>query len=133
MPKSVLTEEQKLACVEMRKAGMTLQQIADASGVTRAAIGQLLIRRAPELNGPGYYGPATEHKLRNRCVYPGLASWMIENKITPCRLGRMAGIDSHVNIYNMLFGKNDLQKKSIDRLLAATGLTYEQAFGKRNA
>lgn len=133
MAKNVLTEDQRWACVEMRKDGMTLQQIADEFGISKAAVGQLIHSRAPELNGPGYFGPATELKLRKRCVYPGLADRMIKNRVTPCRLGRMAGIDDHVNIYGMLFGKHDMRKKSIDKLLTATGLTYEEAFGGRTA
>lgn len=63
------------------------------------------------------------------CVYPNIQKWMETNRITWERFGEMA--DVHFNtLRKALTAGLDLRKTSIDGVLTATGLTYEQAFAK---
>lgn len=111
-----MTIEQKCEIYRMRLEGATLQECADKFGVSKECI----INTIPNVGrGKQTYGES--------CVYPGLKKWMAENKCTSKELAsRCAMTASHMS--NILTNKRGIKKLTIDRILDATGLSYEEAF-----
>ena len=108
--------------IEMRKSGMTYAAIGAALGVAKQTVyvackGNNELRRAP---------------LYDRIIYAGLKRYMDENKIAVKELAEKTGI-ANQNVFQILTGKNDPCKRSIDRILRATGLTYEEAFAPKGS
>ena len=64
------------------------------------------------------------------CIYPGLKLWMWDNDWNTCRLSQEAGVPDNTLSQN-LRGNTDMKMCTIRRILAVTGLTFEQAFGER--
>lgn len=64
------------------------------------------------------------------CIYPGLKLWMWDNDWNACRLAQEAGVPESTLSQN-LKGNTDMKMYTIRRILAVTGLTFEQAFGER--
>lgn len=127
-----LTPEMRAECVELRRQGWTLRRIAAKYGVTYSAIEYNLLRDMPEYIASKPFGHANMKRLREKCVYPGITKWMIEHRISPVTLARGCGFElSHV--YRLLSGRSIPRKNNIDKLLAFTGMTYEEAFGGGNA
>lgn len=108
--------------IELRKIGMTYAEIGAALGVSKqtafvACKDNNELRRAP---------------LYELIVYAGLNRYMKENKMAVKELAEKTGI-SNQNVFQILTGKNDPCKRSIDRILRATGLTYEEAFAPKGS
>lgn len=110
--------------LEMREDGMTYQQIADRLGCSKSYVGQLL-----GAYNPYYFIAVTEEG----CIYPGLREWMNDNKVGrtelaqrmsnvawPCAVSTLSGI---------LRGHHVPSKTTVDSILKATGMTYEECFG----
>lgn len=64
------------------------------------------------------------------CIYPGLKLWMWDNDWNTCKLAREVGVNENT-LYQNLSGNTDMKMCTIRRILAVTGLTFEQAFGER--
>ena len=68
-----------------------------------------------------------------QCIYPGLRNWMNYEGVCVSALIRMLYGEGNENkrllVTRALTGGN-CSKKTIDRILEVTGLTYEEAFGK---
>lgn len=118
MSASKLTTMQIKEIQEKYAAGMTQRALAAEYGVSQA----LIQKRCG--------GPYRSYKSK-KIVYSGLENWMQENAISIRKMTELSGMN-YVALYYILIGKNDPNKKSIDRILKATGLTYEQAFGGKN-
>lgn len=108
--------------VELRKQGMTYQEIADIFGCSKSYVGSLLSK-------------SKECQFRTitpkDCVYVGIRNWMNENKISKSGLCRMVYGYVHPVSNNRLaaiYKGHGCTKETIDMILAATGLTYEEAF-----
>ena len=65
-----------------------------------------------------------------KCIFPGLGTWMHMNGWGIKELAAHTGI-AYQTIRSNLTGKHEFGMYAIDRVLEATGLTYEQAFGRR--
>lgn len=108
---------------EAREAGMSYPQIAKMYGVSYQCVAQACARR-----GIGHFKPYTKEEV----VYPNLRKWMNENEVSRSELiRRMGGLphsetSSRISAY--LRGKRFPLKGTIDRLIKATGLTYELLF-----
>lgn len=104
-----------------RESGLTYQQIADKYGVSKQVVQQACGKYTPHL-----YRPWT----KERCIYVNLRRWLEENKITMSellrRLGRENLASNHAQINRYLKGKSNPSKKSIDKFIEVTGLTYEE-------
>lgn len=105
-----------------RERGLSYQQIADKYGVSRQTVGQACASRG------GYFRTYTE----DTCVYPYLRQWLNENRITRNEFIRLMGLIPCAN-ENIRFGfyfrgEHYPSKQTIDKMLAVTGLTYEQLF-----
>ena len=55
---------------------------------------------------------------------------MWDNDWNACRLAQEAGVHENT-LYQNLMGNTDIKMYTIRRILAVTGLTFEQAFGER--
>jgi transcriptional regulator with XRE-family HTH domain len=103
--------------------GYTVKEIAEKLGVSKARIYQItyskLLRSfkeiTPEMN-----------------IYPNWRNWMNENSVSIRLFCELMGLDlsstNYNNVYGWMRGRCYPTKKNIDRILEATGLTYEQLF-----
>ena len=113
---------------KLREDGYTIAQIADQYGVTRARIYQMtghmkkrVFREIPE----------------EMNIYPNWRNWMNENRVSPREMMQRAGLEqcqtNYHSIIGWMSGRCYPTKKNIDRILNATGLTYEQLFATEEA
>ena len=108
--------------IELRKIGMTYAEIGDALGVSKNTV-YLACRGDNELRMAPLY---------DRIIYAGLKRYMEENEMAVKELAEKTGI-SNQNVGLILAGKHDPSKQSIDAILRATGLTYEEAFAAKGS
>ena len=106
-----------------REKGLTYQEIADKYGVSKQCI-----YMACGKGNPTYFQPFTQ----KRCVYPNLRNWINDNKICAAELIRRLGYEYTGRtaswIRTILAGKGNIKKTLIDKLIALTGMTYEELF-----
>lgn len=109
--------------IAARAEGKTYKEIAQMYGVSYQAVQQSCARHTPHL-----FKPYNDKQV----VYAGLRNWMNSNKISRAELIRRMGLIPHgtemARCGDYLRGDVDLKKKTIDKLLEVTGLTYEDAF-----
>ena len=115
------SKEEKMA---LRDKGMTYQQIADHLGISYQAVAQTLTK----------YSPSHFRIVKpSGCAYTNIRNWMNANKVGMSEFVRRCGLgNSYSNKNRMtgyLKGKSDPPKRTIDKILSVTGLTYEEAFG----
>lgn len=103
--------------------GYTVKEIAEKLGVSKTRIYQITYSRmlnsfreiTPEMN-----------------IYPNWRKWMNENSVSIRLFCELMGLDlsstNYNNVYGWMRGRCYPTKKNIDRILEATGLTYEQLF-----
>lgn len=67
----------------------------------------------------------------NSVVYPGVAAWLDRNNVTVCGLAKRMGYDYRMQagVYKALAGKAMPNLRMVLKLLDATGMTFEEAFG----
>ena len=111
-----------------REKGMTYKEIAEKHGVSHQAVSQLCRQRSV-----GHFKPYTEEEV----VYPHLRKWLNENKVARNEFARRLGIGPSPGNSNRISawfrGTCYPNKSSIDKILAATGLTYEKLFEREGA
>ena len=115
------TPEEREKIIQMWRDGSTLEEIGKAYGISRQAV---------SLNLHNWMGNGRIRENKRYSQYPGLQKWMVENGIRPTKLARMMGFKHASSIYNLLLGSGGARKETIDKILAVTGLTYEELFGK---
>ena len=107
--------------IAARDMGMTHAEIAKKYGVSRQTVSQACARHCP-----GHFKPYTADEV----VYPNLRRWLNENKVGRSefarRLGNVSTGTSYQLVCDWFRGKNYPIKKSIDKILSVTGLTYEE-------
>lgn len=112
-----MTNEQKAEAYLMRLNGASLQEIAEKFGTTKQNVALFL--------------PGGHCKVRSKtyedCIYPNIAWWLYEHRISYSRFSIMCGC-SNDRIYRGLNGKVELRKSTIDKILEVTGMNYETAF-----
>lgn len=109
-----MTREEKIEAYAMRLDGHTLQEIGDKFGVTREYI-RLIVGIRGNVRPP------------KNCVYPAIGKWFSEHGASLHGFAKEYGV-CLTTINNVLTGKTDPSKKTIDKILTATGMTYEEAF-----
>ena len=108
---------------EDRKNNMTYRQIAEKHGVSKQYVGQICSQFNPK-----YFKVVQE----DGCIYPNLRRWMNENKVSRYELLRRmgmfaAGMNCDV-LRGIMRGEKSPRKEWIDKMLEATGMTYEELF-----
>lgn len=117
-----MTKEEKIAAYAMRLGGSSLQEVADKFGVSREYIRQIT---------PPTGTLAQTRSSYEKCIYPNISSWLYENRYSYNRFSKLICCTC-TSIYNALIGKTDPSKCLIDKILDATGMTYEVAFEQKN-
>lgn len=113
-----MTKEQKIEAYSMRLDGATLREIADKFGVSFQYIQHL------------FPGARKDNKRRSSSiVYPNIIDFINENDISLLEFPEKCGV-SYNGMMSFLLGKNNGSKKTIDKILEATGMKYEEAFAK---
>ena len=106
----------------LRDQGLTHREIAEQVGVSRQYVSTVC----------GSYDPIYFQYINEGCVYPNLREWMNTNKISRRELLRRMGLTPRHNnsekLSRYMRGENDPRKDYIDRMLKATGMTYEKLF-----
>lgn len=115
-----MTQEQKNTALEMRKEGFSLQEIANEMGVTRERIRQITPAGIRAYRFSDSY---------ERCIYPNITAWMRANRFSYTRFAEHLQL-SPATLHHALTGKHLVSKFTIDAILAATGMSYEEAFKK---
>lgn len=117
------TNNTRERATELRKKGLSCTEIAEELGVSRQRIHQIC-----GSYGPGHFKTITEEQ----CTYPIWRKCMNENRITRNELIRRMGLAPHPRtscvVGMWMRGEAFPRKSSIDKLIKATGLTYEQLF-----
>lgn len=121
-----VNKERNEEMVRMRQNGATYAEIAKRFGVSKQRVSMIL-------------GQADGAKFKpftpERCVYPILRKWPNDNKVSVAELTRRmygnASANNHKYVRVILRGcSKDIRKPTIDKLIKATGLKYEQLFYK---
>lgn len=104
-----------------RAKGLTYREIGQKYGVS----GQRVAQVCGKADGRNFRAWTKE-----TCIYPNLRNWLNENKVSMNEFVRRNGIEVAGNTtarYRSYFkGHTYPNKEAIDRMLKATGLTYEQ-------
>lgn len=116
--------EREAEMMEMRRAGASYTEIAERFGLSKQRVYQIV-----GVRNKAYFKPITQAQ----CVYPYLRKWMNDNEVSVAELcRRMRGNAAGTNLSevgHILTGKGKcMQKKTIDKLIKATGLKYEKLF-----
>ena len=104
-----------------RAKGLKYREIAEKYGVSFQAVAQ----KCSEYES-GKFRPFTE----KNCVYPNLRKWLNENRVSQSEFVRRMGYvptgKTKVSFGGYFRGEGYPQKRTIDKMLQATGLTYEE-------
>ena len=109
----------------MRDEGYSYAKIADACGVSKQRVFQLI---------GGIHHKTPKLLTETECVYPNLRKYMNENKISRMSLARQIYgevTSRHYERLNKFLNGTTyvyINKHMLDRILSITGLTYEQLF-----
>ena len=108
--------------MEAREAGMTYREIAEKYGVSHQCVAQSCAQ------GGSRFRAHTESDV----VFPILRRWLNQNKVSRAefvrRMGKIPNSGEITKLSKWLKGECAPSKMQIDRMLAVTGLTYEQFF-----
>jgi len=112
-----MTAEQIAKAVDLALAGVVMPEIAARLELDeyklRVAFGKMNIA-------------AGKSRYNGRCIYKGLGRWLRANGTR--ELAKMAGM--HVSHVNEIAAGKSISKRTIDKILKATGMTYEECFAE---
>ena len=106
----------------LSEQGVKHAEIARLCGVSRQYVHMVC----------GKYSPMHFTTIGEQCVFPNLRKWMNENKVNKAELLRRMGLERNPDNYDRLSrvmsGKGEPRRAYIDKMLRATGMTYETLF-----
>ena len=106
-----------------RERGLTCREIATKYGVSYQTVAQ-----ACGKGNPHFFRYHTAKSV----IYPNLRKWLNDNKISKQELLRRAGLEAFSEnserLSRILMGRTEPRKTMIDRLIKATGMSYEKLF-----
>jgi transcriptional regulator with XRE-family HTH domain len=108
-----------------RENGLTYEEIGKKYGVSRQRVAQCC----------GKFQPTRFTFVTEKgCSFVNLRKWLNSQKMTTAELLKRLGLEAHKYNYQRLYctlsGRRELKKSEIDKLIALTGLTYEQLFAE---
>lgn len=108
---------------EERKNGATIKETAEKYGVSFSCVSSLTATRKLSQFKP--FKPS-------QIIYPNLRSWMNYNEVSISELVRRFGGSQSTatkNKFGDFFkGRKELTRDAIEKIMAVTGMTYEQLF-----
>lgn len=106
---------------KLKEQGFTHQQIADACGVSKAYVGQVIAEYDPKQFQPF---------SKRRCKYVHLRKWLNENQVSISELlrrtGRVPYAVTAIRMRDRLCGKTKWSEREIEKVCEVTGLTMMQ-------
>ena len=102
----------------MRIDGCTFQEIADKMGISKQYV-HAELKRCLSRN--------SDCVLRKKCVYPNISKYILGNKLTISSFVSNIGMN-YDSALKILKGISKPSQTSIEKILKATGMTYEEAF-----
>lgn len=118
MAKYYMQKVDKEEAAKMRENGFSLQEIADRFGVSRQRIG-ILFRKTGRVS--------KKPTGLDSVVFPNIRKFLSDNRMSIKRFSNFCQSDYN-SVLRGIKGYNDMQKHTIDDILRATGMTYEEAF-----
>lgn len=116
-----MTNEEKKIAFGMLLDGYSYQKIADRIGISKQAVQR-------------HFGKIFDRKVvrvKNPVKYKNIINFMTENNITRHEFAEKTKLH-YQTIGDILCGKSNLSKKTIDAILKFTGMTYEEAFAEND-
>ena len=101
--------------LRLREKGMTYEEIGELFGVSKQCVYETIHR------GTDNFHKASVLKVK----YVGLRNWMLDNRVNIGELEKRVGGQ---RLHTALKVNGNPRKDTIDKILAATGLTYEECF-----
>lgn len=118
-----MTKEQKIEAYAMRLDGLSLQEIADHFGVSKQYIQQML---------PTEQLRSRRRNFIRKPAYPNLEAWLFKRGISNKDFAEMLEVSAG-KVGRIVSGEQGISKSTIDKILAVTGMTYEEAFAKEDS
>lgn len=124
-PRVKYTDEVKARMKELSFEGLTYEEIGKIYGISKQRVFQIIGSR--DVRKWKYIKPED-------CVWIGIWRWMNQNRISMAELCRLYYGNSMSENRNRLKRRlknenvRNIDKLFIDKMLAITGLTYEEAF-----
>lgn len=111
---------------------VNIARIARMHGIDPETIYYRMNVRCMTLGEALALGEAQHQGLRShryRFAYPILRGYILENHLSVKGFAEKCGVSPHT-MHDMLFGRATPTKTTIDKVLEATGMTYEDAFSE---
>ena len=106
----------------LRDQGLKHREIAERFGCSRQYVAKVCSKC-----DSAYFIP-----VGDECIYPNLKKWMNDNKVTRkeflWRMGITEGAENYARFSKIIRGQQYPNKRYIDKMLEATGMTYETLF-----
>ena len=104
-----------------REKGLTYREIAEKYGVSKQTVAMACAQYSP-----GHFRPFSSRQV----IYPNLRKWLNENKVGVSeflrRMGNISTGGAYSTVRGWFSGRVYPPKQTIDKILAITGLTYEE-------
>lgn len=112
---------------KMRQEGKTYQQIGDTFGISKQ---RACIICGMDINDKPYFHIWT----KDRCIFHSLRDWFNIHRFSTKDILEQIGLpvssSNRIHLRRILNGDVTMKKDDIDRLIALTGMTYEELFGR---
>lgn len=99
----------------LHEKGMTYDEIGELLGITKQRAHQLATQ----------VRDGFRESINRRIKYVGLRNWLYERRMNVNILEKTCG----TRFASSLYGDSEPRKSTIDAILKATGMTYEECFG----
>lgn len=115
-----MTREEILKILEMRMDGYTLGEIGEQVGVSRQRVDAII---------KGILNSKASATSVNKCIYPGLKKWMLENGVTCYKMSKELGLKNNTSFVNYISGESKFTIDRIKAIIKYTGRSFEELFG----
>lgn len=113
------SNEDIMEMIEMRNEGKSLAEIGQHFGVSRQRVFQIIGSSANDRGRP----------IKN-CIFSGILNWLRERRVSIKEMSKGLGCMGYATLQLKLSGKHAFTLAEIKKILAYTGMTFEEAFGK---